>query len=33
VAFIKIHGSAVKFCRIAEGASDLYPKFSLIHEI
>ena len=32
VAFIKIHGSAVKFCRIAEGASDLYPKFSLIHE-
>lgn len=32
VALIKIHGSAVKFCRIAEGVSDLYPKFSLIHE-
>jgi 3'(2'), 5'-bisphosphate nucleotidase len=25
-------GSAIKFCRIAEGASDIYPKFSLIHE-
>jgi 3'(2'), 5'-bisphosphate nucleotidase len=32
VASINIHGSAVKFCRIAEGVSDLYPKFSLIHE-
>jgi 3'(2'), 5'-bisphosphate nucleotidase len=29
---IRIYGSAVKFCRIAEGASDVYPKFSLIHE-
>jgi 3'(2'), 5'-bisphosphate nucleotidase len=29
---IEIHGSAVKFCKIAEGRSDLYPKFSLIHE-
>ena len=29
---IRIHGSAIKFCRIAEGASDIYPKFSLIHE-
>jgi 3'(2'), 5'-bisphosphate nucleotidase len=29
---IAIHGSAVKFCKIAEGISDLYPKFSLIHE-
>ncbi|MGQ9620973.1 MAG: 3'(2'),5'-bisphosphate nucleotidase CysQ family protein [Bacteroidales bacterium] len=27
-----IYGSAIKFCRIAEGYSDLYPKFSLIHE-
>jgi 3'(2'), 5'-bisphosphate nucleotidase len=25
-------GSAIKFSRIAEGISDLYPKFSLIHE-
>ena len=31
-AIIKIFGSAVKFCRIAEGISDLYPKFSRIHE-
>jgi 3'(2'), 5'-bisphosphate nucleotidase len=31
-AFTEIHGSAVKFCRIAEGISDVYPKFSLIHE-
>jgi 3'(2'), 5'-bisphosphate nucleotidase len=31
-AIIEIHGSAVKFCRIAEGISDIYPKFSLIHE-
>ena len=29
---IEIHGSAIKFCKIAEGISDLYPKFSLIHE-
>lgn len=28
----EIHGSAVKFCRIAEGISDIYPKFSSIHE-
>lgn len=25
-------GSAIKFCKIAEGASDIYPKLSLIHE-
>jgi len=25
-------GSAVKFCRIAEGYSDIYPKFGKIHE-
>lgn len=29
---IEIHGSAIKFCRIAEGLSDIYPKFSTIHE-
>lgn len=29
---IDICGSAIKFCRIAEGVSDIYPKFSLIHE-
>lgn len=29
---IEIYGSAIKFCRIAEGYSDIYPKFSLIHE-
>jgi 3'(2'), 5'-bisphosphate nucleotidase len=29
---IEIHGSAIKFCKIAEGISDLYPKFSLIYE-
>jgi 3'(2'), 5'-bisphosphate nucleotidase len=29
---IAIHGSAIKFCKIAEGISDVYPKFSLIHE-
>ena len=29
---IEIHGSATKFCRIAEGSSDIYPKFSRIHE-
>jgi len=28
----EITGSAIKFCRIAEGVSDIYPKFSLIHE-
>jgi 3'(2'), 5'-bisphosphate nucleotidase len=28
----EIIGSAIKFCRIAEGLTDLYPKFSLIHE-
>jgi 3'(2'), 5'-bisphosphate nucleotidase len=28
----EICGSAIKFCRIAEGLSDIYPKFSLIHE-
>jgi len=27
-----ICGSAVKFCKIAEGYSDLYPKFGLINE-
>jgi 3'(2'), 5'-bisphosphate nucleotidase len=31
-AITSIHGSAVKFCKIAEGLSDIYPKFSLIHE-
>jgi 3'(2'), 5'-bisphosphate nucleotidase len=31
-AIISIHGSAVKFCKIAEGISDVYPKFGLIHE-
>ena len=31
-AVIAIYGSAVKFCKIAEGISDLYPKFNLIHE-
>jgi 3'(2'), 5'-bisphosphate nucleotidase len=29
---ISIHGSAVKFCKIAEGISDIYPKFGLINE-
>jgi 3'(2'), 5'-bisphosphate nucleotidase len=29
---ISIYGSAVKFCKIAEGISDIYPKFNLIHE-
>jgi 3'(2'), 5'-bisphosphate nucleotidase len=29
---IAIHGSAIKFCKIAEGISDAYPKFSRIHE-
>jgi len=28
----EITGSAIKFCKIAEGVSDIYPKFSLIHE-
>jgi 3'(2'), 5'-bisphosphate nucleotidase len=27
-----ICGSAIKFCKIAEGISDIYPKFTLIHE-
>jgi 3'(2'), 5'-bisphosphate nucleotidase len=31
-AVIEIWGSAIKFCRIAEGVSDIYPKFSPIHE-
>ena len=29
---IDMCGSAIKFCKIAEGVSDIYPKFSLIHE-
>lgn len=29
---LAIYGSAIKFCKIAEGISDIYPKFSLIHE-
>jgi 3'(2'),5'-bisphosphate nucleotidase len=29
---IQVQGSAVKFCRIAEGLSDVYPKFGIIHE-
>jgi len=29
---IAIYGSAIKFCKIAEGICDLYPKFTLIHE-
>ncbi|MBA4321744.1 MAG: 3'(2'),5'-bisphosphate nucleotidase [Odoribacter sp.] len=31
-AVTAIYGSAIKFCKIAEGISDIYPKFSLIHE-
>ena len=31
-AVIAIFGSAIKFCKIAEGISDIYPKFSRIHE-
>ncbi len=31
-AMTTIQGSAIKFCRIAEGIADLYPKFGLIHE-
>jgi 3'(2'), 5'-bisphosphate nucleotidase len=31
-AVIEIWGSAIKFCRIAEGVSDVYPKLSQIHE-
>jgi len=27
-----IFGSAIKFCKIAEGICDVYPKFSRIHE-
>ena len=29
---LAVQGSAIKFCRIAEGISDIYPKFGLIHE-
>jgi 3'(2'), 5'-bisphosphate nucleotidase len=29
---ITVQGSAIKFCRIAEGISDIYPKFGLINE-
>jgi 3'(2'), 5'-bisphosphate nucleotidase len=29
---IEIYGSAIKFCKIAEGYTDVYPKLSLIHE-
>jgi len=29
---IEIVGSAIKFCKIAEGSTDIYPKFSLINE-
>ena len=32
IVVIAIHGSAIKFCKIAEGISDVYPKFSRIHE-
>ncbi len=28
----EIYGSAIKFCKIAEGFTDLYPKLSPIHE-
>ena len=31
-AVVAVQGSAIKFCRIAEGISDIYPKFGLIHE-
>jgi 3'(2'), 5'-bisphosphate nucleotidase len=31
-SIISIQGSAVKFCKIAEGITDVYPKFSSIHE-
>jgi 3'(2'), 5'-bisphosphate nucleotidase len=27
-----VYGSAIKFCKIAEGICDIYPKFSIIHE-
>lgn len=29
---VSSYGSALKFCRIAEGSTDLYPKFGPIHE-
>ena len=29
---VSSYGSAIKFCRIAEGTTDLYPKFGQIHE-
>lgn len=29
---VAVQGSAIKFCRIAEGISDIYPKFGLINE-
>jgi|WetSurMetagenome_2_1015567.scaffolds.fasta_scaffold133533_2 3'(2'), 5'-bisphosphate nucleotidase len=29
---IALYGSAIKFCKIAEGICDVYPKFSRIHE-
>jgi 3'(2'), 5'-bisphosphate nucleotidase len=31
-SLISIVGSAIKFCRIAEGNADLYPKFGTINE-
>lgn len=31
-SLISIQGSAIKFCRIAEGTSDIYPKFGPINE-
>jgi 3'(2'), 5'-bisphosphate nucleotidase len=31
-ALVTIQGSAIKFCRIAEGISDIYPKFGIINE-
>jgi 3'(2'), 5'-bisphosphate nucleotidase len=31
-SIISIQGSAIKFCRIAEGNADIYPKFGLINE-
>jgi 3'(2'), 5'-bisphosphate nucleotidase len=31
-AVTTVQGSAIKFCSIAEGISDIYPKFGLIHE-
>lgn len=31
-AIIAVQGCAIKFCKIAEGISDIYPKFNAVHE-